>query len=92
MNEPTPTHTFEESMIWRNGRNNGIHEERDRIVKLLEDMYHNKGEDGNCIYTKHFPECCNCDLIALIKGENTDKANVHTSADNAITDTQGENK
>lgn len=37
MNEPTPTHTVEESMIWRNGRNNGIHEERGRIVIILQD-------------------------------------------------------
>jgi len=37
MNEPRPTHTVEESMIWRNGRNNGIHEERGRIVIILQD-------------------------------------------------------
>ena len=30
--------------------------------------------------------------IALIKGENTDKAEVHTSADNAVNDTEGKNK
>jgi len=37
MNEPRPTHTVEESMIWRNGRNNGIHEERGHIVIILQD-------------------------------------------------------
>jgi len=44
--------------------------ERERIIKLLEDMYYNKGEDGNCIYINHYPECCNCELIALIKGKD----------------------
>lgn len=44
--------------------------ERERIIKLLEEMYYNKDENGNCIYTDHYPECCNCDIIALIKGEN----------------------
>ena len=45
--------------------------ERERIIKLLEaDMEHAFGEDGECVYTKHHREVCNCDIIALIKGEN----------------------
>jgi hypothetical protein len=44
--------------------------EQKRIIKLLEEQYDNCDENGNCIYIKHMPECCNCDLIALIKGEN----------------------
>ncbi len=84
MNEPTPTHTVEESMIWRNGRNNGIHEERGRIIKLLETEIANT---PNTLFSEVLSGA-----IALIKAENTDKSTVHTSADNAITDTQGENK
>jgi hypothetical protein len=87
MNEPIPTHTVEESMIWRNGRNNGIREERERIIKLLDD------ECKISVPTDWHPNHCTCQaFIALIKAENTDKSTVHTSADNAITDTQGENK
>lgn len=43
----------------------------ERIIKLLEtDMEHAFGDDGKCLYTSHHREVCNCDLIALIKGEN----------------------
>ena len=34
VSEPRPTHTVEESMIWRNGRNNGIQQERQRIMQI----------------------------------------------------------
>lgn len=43
----------------------------ERIIKLLEqDMEHAFGNDGKCTYEKHYREVCNCDIIALIKGEN----------------------
>jgi hypothetical protein len=61
MNESRPTHTVEESMIWRNGRNNGIQQERERIIKLLEELA--VDEDG--CFSERMPET----LIALIKGE-----------------------
>jgi len=49
----------------------GIVQERERIIKLLEtDMEHAFDENGKCLYEKHYREVCNCDLIALIKGEN----------------------
>ena len=49
----------------------GVQSERERIIKRLEaDMEHAFGEDGKCVYEKHYREVCNCDLIALIKGEN----------------------
>jgi hypothetical protein len=85
MNQPTPTHTVEESMIWRNGRNNGIREERERIIKLLRELQTERSPMVTLPYAIE-------KAILLIKGENTDKSTVHTSADNAITDTQGENK
>ena len=45
--------------------------ERERIIKLLEtEMEHALGDDGKCLYVNHYREVCNCDLIALIKGEN----------------------
>ena len=45
-------------------------EAEERIIKLLEaDMEHAFGEDGKCLYDKHYREVCNCDIIALIKGE-----------------------
>ena len=45
--------------------------ERERIIKLLEaEMEHALGDDGRCLYTNHYREVCNCDMIALIKGEN----------------------
>ena len=48
----------------------GISAERERIIKLLEaDMEHAFGDDGKCLYTIHLREVCNCDIIALIKGE-----------------------
>jgi len=53
MSESRPIHTVEESMIWRNGRNNGIYQERERIIKLL----------------KESDSVCNEWAIALIKGE-----------------------
>jgi hypothetical protein len=85
MNQPTPTHTVEESMIWRNGRNNGIREERERIIKLLRELQTERSPMVTLPYAIE-------KAILLIKGENTDKSTVHTSADNAITNTQGENK
>jgi len=61
--------------------------ERERIIKLLDD------ECKISVPTDWHPNHCTCQaFIALIKAENTDKSTVHTSADNAITDTQGENK
>jgi hypothetical protein len=72
MNEPTPTHTVEESMIWRNGRNNGIREERERIIKLLEARILTKPQPtdliGSVSHAGHNQLLRNC--IALIKGEN----------------------
>ena len=68
-------------------------EERERIIKLLEgEMEHAFGEDGKCVYEKHYREVCNCDLIALIKGENSDNSNVRSTADNTVNGTEGENK
>ena len=66
----------------------GQEAERERIIKLLEEeMERIRSMDG-------YPATNALANIraALIKGENTDKAIVHTSTDNAITDTQGENK
>lgn len=51
-------------------RKQGAEQEQERIIKLLEEQYDNKDENGKCIYERHMPECCNCDLIARIKGEN----------------------
>jgi hypothetical protein len=48
----------------------GMLAERERIIKLLEKQYDNKDENGKSIYQRHMPECCNCDVIALIKGGN----------------------
>ena len=65
----------------------GSRTERERIIKLLDD------ECKISVPTDWHPNHCTCQtFIALIKGENTDKSTVRTSADNAITDTQGENK
>lgn len=50
-------------------RARGAEEEQARIIKLLEAEYDNKDENGNCVYINHYPQCCNCDVIALIKGE-----------------------
>ena len=53
------------------GFRDGIADEQSRIIKLLEvDMEHAFGEDGECVYEKHYPEVCNCEIIAFIKGEN----------------------
>ena len=42
----------------------GVREERERIIKLLE---------TNCKPNDHnYTTGCNCDAIALIKGENND--------------------
>jgi hypothetical protein len=51
-------------------RESGALVERERIIKLLEEQYDNFDENGRCVYLRHMPECCNCDLIAFIKGEN----------------------
>jgi hypothetical protein len=56
----------------------GSRTERERIIELIETEW------------SEYPDVDS--LIALIKGENTDKAEVHTSADNAVNDTEGENK
>ena len=69
--------------------NTGVIAERSRIIKLLETEHWFYRELEEKI---HDPDCPTCQHIALIKGENTDKSTVHTSADNAITNTQGENK
>ncbi len=60
----------------------GEERERERIIKLLEGIYdYPQGWDyDNPIES----------VIALIKGENTEKAEVHTSADNTITKTHCE--
>jgi hypothetical protein len=63
MNEPTPTHTVEESMIWRNGRNNGIREERERIIKLLRELQTERSPMVTLPYAIE-------KAILLIKGEN----------------------
>lgn len=56
--------------------------EQQRIIKLLEDTFGTSGIKTNVGgYVFVF------DLAALIKGENADKAEVHTSADNTITRT-----
>lgn len=45
--------------------------ERERIIKLLEvEMEPSLGENGKCIYAKHYRDVCNCEIIALIEGEN----------------------
>ena len=63
--------TDQVAMIIADAREDAIVGERERIIKLLEaDMEHAFGEDGECVYTKHHREVCNCDIIALIKGEN----------------------
>jgi hypothetical protein len=53
----------------------GVKFAEERIIKLLEDYAFNNGPSGGILFA-----------VALIKRENTDKANVHTSADNAIDD------
>ena len=75
MNEPRPTHTVEESMIWRNGRNNGIQQERERIIKLLQTRLltspqPNMKNDtlGSFSHAMHNQMINN--MIALIKAEN----------------------
>ena len=63
--------------------------ERERIIKLLVPIRQRNQGKG---FEEEIVADTLGEVIALIKGENTDKAIVHTSTDNAITDTQGENK
>ena len=45
------------------GRQIGVNDERERIIKLLENL--------NCKPNDHdYNGGCNCDVIALIKGDN----------------------
>jgi hypothetical protein len=45
------------------GRQIGVNDERERIIKLLE--------NSNCKPNDHdYNGGCNCDVIALIKGDN----------------------
>jgi hypothetical protein len=57
----------------------GVKFAEERIIKLLKD-------DCELGLSDLMQGCHHDVLIALIKEENTDKANVHTSADNAIDD------
>ena len=60
-----------EEQVREHYRQQGRQEEQERIIKLIEaDMEHAFGDDGECVYTNHHREVCNCDIIALIKGEN----------------------
>ena len=63
---PSPGETVREFY-----REQGRAEERERIIKLLEaEMEYALGDDAKCIYSNHYREVCNCEVIALIKGEN----------------------
>jgi hypothetical protein len=44
--------------------------ERERIMALLRDDDRMLYENGKCQLENHWPEMCNCRVIALIKGEN----------------------
>ena len=52
-----------------NGYRQGVYEERERIIALLEhERYYTNGDDQ--FETAHSVPCVTCKNIALIKGEN----------------------
>ena len=64
--------TIHERMIPRTEREKdllkyGRSQERERIIKLLEDLYLKRDADGNVLDTKHNEDLLY--VIALIKGE-----------------------
>jgi hypothetical protein len=65
--------------------NTGVIVERERIIKLLRELQTERSPMVTLPYAIE-------KAILLIKEENIDKAEVHTSADNAVNDTEGENK